>query len=155
MICHIPFKQLLPKPSTSRIACCTAVFASHIILELDDRSSHRKRGPNYSILLPLIYAPLLPLSTPLVLSLVFTPETLPCRTATLYGCSHVLLLSTCVCAVRIGLKNRVAPATRDKIFGAAVLTALAHAGYVSPLYLLAFTQHHGCPPYIALIGNFL
>ncbi|BDA46809.1 hypothetical protein COCOBI_09-2620 [Coccomyxa sp. Obi] len=53
----------------------------------------RRRGPNWGILVPLIYAPLLPL-------------------------------------IRIGLKNRVAPATRDKIFGAAVLTALAHAGYV-------------------------
>lgn len=34
-------------------------------------------------------------------------------------------------AVRIGLRNRVSPGTRDVVFGAAVLTALAHAGYVS------------------------
>ena len=34
-------------------------------------------------------------------------------------------------AVRIGLRNRVSPGTRDAVFGAAVLTALAHAGYVS------------------------
>jgi hypothetical protein len=33
-------------------------------------------------------------------------------------------------AVRIGLKGRVSPGTRDLIFGGAVLTALAHAGYV-------------------------
>ena len=34
-------------------------------------------------------------------------------------------------AVRIGLRNRVSAGTRDAVFGAAVLTALAHAGYVS------------------------
>ena len=40
-------------------------------------------------------------------------------------------------AVRIGLRNRVSPGTRDAVFGAAVLTALAHAGYVSaPMQLL-------------------
>ena len=33
-------------------------------------------------------------------------------------------------AVRIGLNGRVAPKTRDGIFIGAVLTALAHAGYV-------------------------
>lgn len=44
----------------------------------------------------------------------------------------MMLLLACNTAVRIGLRNRVAPATRDKIFGAAVLTALAHAGYVCP-----------------------
>ncbi|CAL5224287.1 g6953 [Coccomyxa viridis] len=53
----------------------------------------RQRKPNYGILLPLVYAPLLPL-------------------------------------IRIGLRNRVSPGTRDAVFGAAVLTALAHAGYV-------------------------
>ncbi|CAL8471427.1 g10969 [Coccomyxa elongata] len=59
----------------------------------DEPHTPRRPGPNYNLLVPLIYAPLLPL-------------------------------------IRIGLKKRVAPATRDKIFGAAVLTALAHAGYV-------------------------
>lgn len=60
----------------------------------------------------------------------------------------MMLLLACNMAVRIGLKNRVAPATRDKIFGAAVLTALAHAGYVRPcahnaMCLLGSSLHLG------------
>jgi hypothetical protein len=51
-------------------------------------------------------------------------------------CSCVFAYSpTFLCggrAVRIGLKGRVSPGTRDLIFGGAVLTALAHAGYVRP-----------------------
>lgn len=39
-----------------------------------------------------------------------------------------------VAAVRIGLKGRVSPGVRDMVFGGAVLTALAHAGYVRYLH---------------------
>jgi acyl-CoA hydrolase len=53
----------------------------------------QKRQPDYNKLVPLVYAPALPL-------------------------------------LRIFLNKRVPPGTRDIIFGGAVLTALAHAGYV-------------------------
>ena len=33
-------------------------------------------------------------------------------------------------AVRLGLSKRVSAGTRDKVFAAAVLTALLHAGYI-------------------------
>lgn len=52
-----------------------------------------KRKPDYHKLVPLIYAPALPL-------------------------------------LRLGLNNRVSASSRDKIFAAAVFTALFHAGYV-------------------------
>jgi len=52
-----------------------------------------KRKPDYHKMVPLIYAPTLPL-------------------------------------LRLALNKRVTTSSRDKIFAAAVLTALVHAGYV-------------------------
>ena len=44
---------------------------------------------------------------------------------------HLPPLSLSLCSpVRIGLRGRVAPATRDRLFFGAVLVALGHAGYV-------------------------
>lgn len=119
------------------------------------------RKPDYNKLVPLVYAPLLPLRKPLsdhywpsFLALLISRGTITYETGRAYWLkgkidsrkSHVsslhsghrqhLAWPTCtdwwtlMFAVRIGLNNRVAPRTRDLIFGGAVLTALIHAGYV-------------------------
>lgn len=101
----------------------------------------RQRKPNYGILVPLIYAPLLPLSeacsSPMLLGL--SCDLIRRKSDTFRV--HMYYCTTCHArndegaaafpAVRIGLRNRVSPGRRDAVFGAAVLTALAHAGYVS------------------------
>lgn len=85
--------------------------------------------------MPLLYAPLLPMSE----SLFFTGEAFEKKKeqqllvthhpSPLSLSIHFFLLPPSL-PVRIGLRGRVAPATRDRLFFGAVLVALGHAGYV-------------------------
>lgn len=75
------------------------------------------------MLIPLVYAPLLPLRECSHLS-KRAPSSLHA------SCAQRLMAEGSCIAVRIGLNGRVAPKTRDGIFIGAVLTALFHAGYV-------------------------
>ena len=93
-----------------------------------------RRGPNWEALAPVLYAPLLPLrETPPNPTL--TPG-LPCPH--LLSANSTVALKPLACrsadpesiSVRLGLRGRVAPVTRDRIFGGAVLVALGHAGWV-------------------------
>ena len=104
--------------------------ANHLICSGCPRREPRK--PNYGILIPLIYAPLLPLSTPLpsMLHMVILDQGSLNSVQSLPYWRDLFVIVT----VRIGLKGRVSPGARDAIFGGAVLTALAHAGYVRPLH---------------------
>ena len=108
------------------------------------------RKPDYNKLVPLVYAPLLPLcacnATELLqLQACAVLLALVCvlfKVASSSSCNCDHLAIKCAkwrrtmsslrpaAAVRIGLKGRVSPGVRDLVFGGAVLTALAHAGYV-------------------------
>ena len=77
------------------------------------------------MLIPLVYAPLLPLRECLH---VYLSTRAPSSLHT--DCAQKQLAEGSCNAVRIGLNGRVAPKTRDGIFIGAVLTALVHAGYV-------------------------
>ena len=59
----------------------------------DDPYANPVKGPRFELLIPLFYAPVLPL-------------------------------------IRLALKGRVSQPTIDKIYGATILTALGHAGYI-------------------------
>ncbi len=77
------------------------------------------------MLIPLVYAPLLPLRECMHAYLsTRAPSSLHA------SCAQRLMAEGLCIAVRIGLNGRVAPKTRDGIFIGAVLTALFHAGYV-------------------------
>lgn len=69
------------------------IYAISPAVEKDKDPYAKKKEVNYQLLLPLLYAPVLPL-------------------------------------IRIGLRGRIPQRQIDFIFGAAVLTALGHAGYV-------------------------
>ena len=113
-------------------------LSTHLSLPLFFSSAspvpHRK-APPLSVYMPLLYAPLLPMSE----SLFFTGEAFEKKRAAAscdppppspLSLTIPLFLLPPSRPVRIGLRGRVAPATRDRLFFGAVLVALGHAGYV-------------------------
>lgn len=83
-----------------------------------------QRKPDYHKLVPLVYAPALPLSK---LRLPPSTSMASLSLSEVFGQTYP---HECIHAVRIALNKRVSPGTRDLVFGGALLTALAHAGYV-------------------------
>lgn len=81
------------------------------------------RKPNYSKLVPLVYAPALPLCASRDRETAY-------KISVMYAAARAEHEIRSFLAVRLALDKRVTSGTRDKIFAAAVLTALFHAGYV-------------------------
>lgn len=94
----------------------------------DDGSSQKnpygkRREPNYELMLPLLYAPVRLAATTCNTTVFWRPSMLTIMI------EYVVVMQV-LPLIRVGLRGRLPQKQIDIIFGAAVLTALGHAGII-------------------------